>query len=211
MPRTPKTTMNDTTHLIDVPVAAPAPQQPTPASEWNDEALYTLPSGKVARLKRPGVLAIASATNGANPISDAVLIQHMTVGNAVTSDEERAGNIRKNSAMYVTVAKLCFVSPRVVDAPDYDANQIAPADIDDVDLMFVYFRLPPGRCASSRALSSRLRHCAPLTRSRNAMAHGLRPCWPCPIPTWLGSSMRLRCWLQPTTRPPPNATPISCP
>lgn len=130
----------------------PAPQpQVTPAHAWNLEGLYELPSGNIARLKRPGVLALASMSNGHNLISDAVLSRVNEAADAPTTPEERAAVIRRNGAVYSAVARLVFVAPRIVPEgvePKYEAGEIAIGDLTDDDLYFAYYTIAQGDARS---------------------------------------------------------------
>jgi hypothetical protein len=129
------------------PAQPSAPVIPTTASAWNGMGLYRLPSGNVAKLKRPGVLAAASISNGRNLISDAVLTRLHTDSAAPQTDEERAAVIRSNGASYAEIAKLCFVEPRIVDEPDYEAGEIAITDLEDDDLFWIFFDFVNGGAA----------------------------------------------------------------
>lgn len=129
------------------PAPAPAPE-PTPASEWNKTGLYQMPSGNVAKLRRPGVLATAAASNGRNLVTDAALLKLKIDGAAPTTDAERAAIIRANCEAYCEVARLCFVEPRIsVVEPDYAAGEISITDVEDIDLEWVFFEFVHGGAA----------------------------------------------------------------
>lgn len=127
----------------------PPPPSPTLASAWNDNGLYKLPSGKIARLKRPGVLAVASIAGGQNVISDATLRRLNTDTPPPQTDEERAATIRANGRAYIEVAALCFVEPRLIldREVDYAMGEIAPSDIEDDDLLWLFFEFVGGGAA----------------------------------------------------------------
>lgn len=126
------------------------PIQPTPARAWTQAHVYELPSGHLARLKQPALLALIG-TGAGNPISDAALLK-MRGGSQVPdlrSDTEKLQSIKDNSKVYLEAAALAFVEPRLVldHAPDYDAGEIGPSDISDRDLLFVYWNFVMGVAA----------------------------------------------------------------
>jgi hypothetical protein len=124
-------------------VAAPVV---TPASTWNANGLYRLPSGNVARLRRPGLLALAGQGTIPNPISAEVLRRITTDEPAPQTDEERDRIIRTNSKAYLEVAALALVEPRlIVDRePDHAASEIGPADLSDDDLLWIFYTFVQG-------------------------------------------------------------------
>jgi len=123
---------------------------PTSARASATPQLYRLPSGNVAQLRQVGVLALASV--GRNLIADDVLCRLMA--NTLTppqTEAEQAKLIRENGAAYLVVAKLAFVSPQLADEPDYDRDQIAPGDLSDADLLWLWFTFVQGDAASVAA------------------------------------------------------------
>lgn len=116
---------------------------PTPAAEWRraaiDGEVYTLPgSGRNARLRTVSLLALAArAGTVPNPLAHQVL-KLEGVSRTPKNEQEQITNYREFAAGYAEVAKLCFVEPRVVDEPNYDAGEIAPADLTEHDLIWLY-------------------------------------------------------------------------
>jgi len=124
------------------PVAS-APQ-PTPAADWGAH-LYTLPSGKVARLRRPSLLAMIARGSLPNPVA-AKLHRLLTSDDVPTSDEERLAQYAKTADTLVEIASLAFVEPRLIldRAPDYGNGEIGPFDLADRDLTWIYYTLTQG-------------------------------------------------------------------
>lgn len=125
--------------------------QPTPAREWGKAHLYTLPSGNVARLKRPAVLALAS--NGHNPVSAKVMLEIYSTKEQPKTDEEKLAQIKTNSQRYLEVLALTFIEPKLVidREPDYDAGEIGPGDLSDTDLLWVYWTFVEGDAKATAA------------------------------------------------------------
>jgi hypothetical protein len=123
----------------------------TPASAWRRQAqegeLYTLPgSGNVARLRRPSLMALLSgAGHVPNPLSDAVL-RFMAVADDAKTEAQKLEAYQRNVRVFVEIAKLCMVEPRLAIGrpPDYDAGEIAPDDLHDRDLLFIYYDVCQG-------------------------------------------------------------------
>jgi hypothetical protein len=102
------------------------------------EQLVTLPSGLVAKLRRPSLLRlIAQAPEGAVPASFRNMLQ------ARASNKNRAADVPladMDEAMRF-VAAAAFVQPMVVpdgDVADYERGEINADDIDPVDVQFVF-------------------------------------------------------------------------
>jgi hypothetical protein len=126
-------------------------QKPTPAKEWGKVHAYLLPSGNIARLKRPSVLALAS--NGHNPVSMAVMLELYSKKDQPQTDDEKLVQIKATSRKYLEVLALTFVEPKLVidKEPNYDNGEIGPADLDDGDLMWVYWTFIEGVAAQFAA------------------------------------------------------------
>jgi hypothetical protein len=120
---------------------------PTPARAWGAVHTYQLPSGNVARLKRPAVLALAA--KGHNPVSQAVMLELYDRKAQPATDVEKLAQITANSQKYLEVLALAFVEPKlVIDRdPDYDAGEIGPHDLDDGDLLWIYWTFIEGVAA----------------------------------------------------------------
>lgn len=103
------------------------------------DQLVTLPSGLVAKLRRPSMLKlIAQAPEGAVPASFRNMLQARAAGN-----KNRASDIplAEMDAAMRYVAAAAFVQPVVVpdgDVPDYERDEIALDDIDPADIQFVF-------------------------------------------------------------------------
>jgi hypothetical protein len=123
-------------------------QKPTPAREWGKAQAYQLPSGNIARLKRPAVLALAR--NGHNPVSNAVLLELYDRKDQPKTPDEKLEQIKANSQKYLEVLALTFVEPRLVidREPNYDNGEIGPQDVDDGDLLWIYWVFIEGTAAA---------------------------------------------------------------
>lgn len=125
----------------------------TSAAEWAsariDGQLVRLPGcGNIARLRRPSLTALAATTNGVpNPLSDAVI--KLLTATPAKSDSERLAAFLSNNRGMLEVAALCFISPVLVldRAPNYEAGEIGPHDLTDLDISWIYFSWVEGDAA----------------------------------------------------------------
>lgn len=108
----------------------------TPASNWKRQTeVRLLPSGNAVELRRPSVVDTIM-TDGALPEGMAAVIME---GFFTRNNAEWKPKPEDMPALAALMAKLCrasFVNPRIVDdgiEPDYNANEIALADVSDVD------------------------------------------------------------------------------
>lgn len=129
------------------PAPAEPTAQPTPAAQWSQGTLYRLPgSGHVARIRQPGLMALVAKGQIPNPIA-ADVTRLLALTEEPKTDEERLELFERNSRAMVEVAALALVEPRLIldRAPSYERGEIGPADLSDIDLMFIYFNVVEGR------------------------------------------------------------------
>lgn len=125
---------------------APPKPQPTPASAWG-AALYQLPSGRVARLRRPALSALIARGNLPNPIAAKL---HRFLSDAAsergTSDAEKLDRYRANIDVLIEIAALAMVEPRLVldREPQQEAGEIGALDMLDQDVIWIYYGLTLG-------------------------------------------------------------------
>jgi hypothetical protein len=136
---------------------------PTSAAEWRrtriEGELIRLPgSGNVARLRRPSLTAMAATTNGVpNPLSHEVM--RLLASAPAATEAERIENVKRNSRGMVEVAALCLVEPRLRLVGDPLEGEIAPEDLSDYDLSFLYYTWVEGAAsdvAPFRVVAERL-------------------------------------------------------
>jgi len=144
-------------------VATAAPAATTPAAEWGAADLYRLPSGNIARLKRPALLAMAVNGLIANPYLRRFLVGRDSL--AQPSEEERWRIYEENARGFLACAELCLVEPRLaVDRPA-QAGELRPDQLSDADLQWLFFvfaegnaeQVAPFRVASESAPAPRAR------------------------------------------------------
>lgn len=135
--------MNNDTNTTPTPEAAP-----TPARAWSQAQLYRLPGcGHVARLRRPSPTAlIARAGDMPNPVLSRDLLATLASDEVPSDLDEQIAAFRRNARVYVEIAALAFVEPQLVldREPDYEAGEIAPEDLTDVDYVWLYYSLCQG-------------------------------------------------------------------
>ena len=108
----------------------------TSPQEWRKlntlGTLIELPSGKVARLRKPDLFTLVRAGKIPNALAGKVteMIKKQKADIADFDASELAD-------LLDIVAKAAFVEPQVVDKPTED-NQISPSDIDFTDKSFVF-------------------------------------------------------------------------
>lgn len=132
--------------------ATPEAVEPTPASEWKKGDVYKLPSGKNARLHRPGLMAMLARGQIPNPLADKVasLITHTTEDELkARTREQREEAMRENIEAFTGIAVLCFQEPRlVVDRePDYEHGEIGASDLSNRDLFWLFYEFVEGSAA----------------------------------------------------------------
>ena len=131
------------------PPHTPAPGA-TPARAWRDGQLVALPgSGHQAVLRKPSLRALLSAGRVPNTLRDQVyrLAHPQAVAVVAAQDDAgRAALFHEESAAFIYIASQCFVSPRLVTErePDYDANEIGPEDISDLDYIWLFYSWTEG-------------------------------------------------------------------
>lgn len=116
--------------------------QTTPASAWRKvNELITLPSGKVAELKKPNAISMI-IEDGSVPDSLIGIVAGNINGRPQTTaaPEYNRGDISGILNLAETICRAAFVSPVIVEdgkQPDYDAGEISIEDVDENDRIFV--------------------------------------------------------------------------
>jgi len=126
--------------MPDKPTTAADAVAPTPAAQWGQDALYRLPSGHVARLRRPSLMAMA--VNGL--IGNPYLKRLLSGSDTALTDADRWERYDQNARGFVACAELCLIEPKLaVDRPP-QAGEIVPAQLSDADLLWLYFTFAEG-------------------------------------------------------------------
>lgn len=128
------------------PIPAPTTTAPAAASAFRARSetgeVYDFPGcGLPAQLRRPSLMELSVRGAAPNPLANEVMsLIAADEGPADLSHEERISRYQRNARAYIEVAKLCMVSPRLVTerAPDYDAGEIGPGDIADLDYIWLW-------------------------------------------------------------------------
>lgn len=131
----------------------------TSAEDWANESkegsLYELPgSGKVARLRKPSLLAMSiKAGYVPNPLSNEVLRfmaevdqDRRAYGSEEPSPAKKLEHYKNRVAAFMQICQLAFVSPELVlDGTGKKENgQINATDLSDRDVMWIVFALVEG-------------------------------------------------------------------
>lgn len=127
--------------------AAPAKEDtvsPTPADQWQQDDLIRLPSGPVARMKRPALMTLASRGMIPNPYLDPIRKLLAGRNGSGNTDEERWKIFDENYQAYLGVAQLALIEPRLVTDRDPGPGEIGPQHLSDQDLLWIYFNYTEG-------------------------------------------------------------------
>lgn len=112
--------------------------------------LYLLPgSGLIARLRHPPLTAMAAKVGMIpNPLAEEVL-RFLSIDTLAEDDAAKIARFQRNSRVFIEIASLAFVEPRLVldRPPDYEQGEIGPLDLADADYTWVYFELVGGKAA----------------------------------------------------------------
>lgn len=113
----------------------------TPVSDWRqDGELVELPSGKVAELRRPNLLAMLR--DGGDDVPNflkAYVARKLTSKNGTGDDENPMQNIKDPMDAVDTLiflAKSVFVYPRLVDGEPQADDEVRVSDMDVNDLSY---------------------------------------------------------------------------
>ncbi len=122
---------------------------PTPATAWAAGELYRLPSGKVARLRQPGLSAMVARGALPNPVLTDVLRVTLDRTPDAATEEQRHTTYLRNVRVLTEIAALALQEPRLIldRAPDYAAGEIGPGDLAEADLMWLYYSFTLGGAA----------------------------------------------------------------
>jgi hypothetical protein len=132
----------------------------TPAALWKPVTFEeVLPSGKVARLKKPDIVGLVmSSDNGDVPdwltgmVAREITGEHRDVEMFTGNDSEDRKRLAGLGTFMEKLVRLAFVEPRIAPAsrePDYEAGEIAYSDLDSTDKMWVMnWSMPRGRDAA---------------------------------------------------------------
>lgn len=129
--------------------AAKKPNAPTHAREWKTGGLYQLPSGNIAQLRRPSLLARATMPG---KLERKVLRFIALETPRLVPEDEQLRLYIANSEVYIAVAAATLVSPRLIldREPNYENNEIGPDDLSDRDYTWIYNIYVEGSDAESR-------------------------------------------------------------
>jgi hypothetical protein len=116
---------------------------PTPAAEWRQGALYRLPSGFIARLKRAPLLALIGRGLIPNPYAQQVKVL-LAIRDAADTEAKRAAVLEENARAFLYIASLEFIEPRLVLEGVPGEGEIGPEDLSDRDLIWLYYDLAEG-------------------------------------------------------------------
>jgi len=122
---------------------------PTTARTWKTGGLYELPSGNIAHLKRPSLLARSTMPG---KLEQKVLRYIALDTPRQLSEEQQIKLYVANSEAYLAVAAAAMVSPHLIldREPDPDKNEIGPDDLSDRDYTWIYHVFVEGADAESR-------------------------------------------------------------
>lgn len=124
--------------------AKEAPVEPTPPDQWQQDELMRLPSGNVARMKRPGLMTLASRGLIPNPYLGPIRKLLAGRNGSGNTDEERWAIFDENYQAYVGVAQLALVEPRLITDREPGPGEIGPEKLSDQDLLWIYFNYAEG-------------------------------------------------------------------
>jgi hypothetical protein len=116
----------------------------TTAADWKARSageIKTLPSGATIRIRRPSLFALARIGHVPNPLATEVVKWFaVTAPEKEPTEQEKIAQYRENATVYVNVAVVSVVEPKIVAdrLPDYDKGEIAPEDLSTADLVWVY-------------------------------------------------------------------------
>jgi hypothetical protein len=122
-------------------VVADTPAATTPAADWGQADLYKLPSGNLARLKRPALMIMA-----VNGLINNPYLKRLLAGRDLTAQTEDARwkALEENARGFLACAELCLVEPRLaVDRPP-QTGEIRPDQLSDADLLWLYYTFAEG-------------------------------------------------------------------
>ena len=129
------------------------PTEPTSAASWSIGGLYRLPSGNVARLSRPSLLALAAAGRIPNPLEDEIL-RFVALGGAdetKLTEAQQMARYQEHARVFVRVAARALLEPKLIldRAPDPDHNEIGPLQLSDRDYTWIYYGFVEGSASDS--------------------------------------------------------------
>lgn len=106
------------------------------ASDWKQGEVVQLPSGKVARLKKPDVINLILA-NGRIPDVFMPILFGKDARQGQSADIELTPELLQDMLpMMNTIIQVCFVEPRIVDNPD--ENTLGVNDVAWADKLWVF-------------------------------------------------------------------------
>lgn len=121
----------------------------TTAKHWKTGGLYQLPSGNIAQLKRPSLLARATMPGRL----EQKVLRHIALETPrQLSEKQQLDLYVANSEAYLAVAAAALVSPRLIldGEPDPEKDEIGPDDLSDRDYTWIYHVFVEGSDAESR-------------------------------------------------------------
>jgi len=95
----------------------------TKGSAWRTTEDVELPSGNVARLRKPDVLALIMSNGEIPDVLSAQLLAGMQGGAAPKQIELTAENVSGLLEVVNTVTRASFVLPRIVDKPEAEMTE----------------------------------------------------------------------------------------
>lgn len=111
--------------------------QVTPISQWKQGEVVQLPSGFVARLKRPDVIELI-LDDGKVPdvLMPLIFGQQVKPGRQPNTEEITPEMLELLVPTLKKMTKACFVEPRISDTPD--ENSIGVEDVPFADKLWVF-------------------------------------------------------------------------
>lgn len=146
-------------HDIDALSSPAAPLTPVGGRALKQKSRGGIPvrlpgCGEVVLLRRPSLMGMAvKGGRVPNPISAEVLRWIAVNDDILTklSPEEQIEQYRENASVFVELAALCFVHPRLIadrEVADDSDDEIGPGDIADADYRWIVFTFVEGDAAA---------------------------------------------------------------
>lgn len=123
-----------------VKVAKGYPDKPTPAAEWNPTKLLKLPSGKTAlvmELDLSVLIKLGKFPDFLTPNVEKIFTGNVNKVLEAIKERGIVDVMRNERQMLEEFARARFLSPKIVDDPDPEKDEISPNWLSIEDLQFV--------------------------------------------------------------------------